>query len=146
MKIFLDTSALVKLYHQEAGTSELENVFAQATITHIFLSELAKIEFASTVWKKVRTKEMNEQQANETLAFFEQDFGTYSFVAVDRLIVEQARELITQYGKHGLRTLDSIQFSTAITLSERVEAFLTADNLLQTFLEAEGLRTHLPNK
>lgn len=27
MKIFLDTSSLFKLYHQESGTEELENVF-----------------------------------------------------------------------------------------------------------------------
>ena len=45
MKIFLDTSLLFKLYHQETGTSELESVFAQEKITHIFLSEISKVEF-----------------------------------------------------------------------------------------------------
>ena len=50
MKIFLDTSSLCKLYHQE--TEELEEVFSQVKITHIYLSEIAKVEFTSTVTKR----------------------------------------------------------------------------------------------
>jgi predicted nucleic acid-binding protein len=53
MKIVLDTSALFKLYHQEAGTVQLEAVFTHANITQVFLSEIAKVEFASAIWKKV---------------------------------------------------------------------------------------------
>jgi predicted nucleic acid-binding protein len=49
MKIFLDTSLLFKLYHQEADTAELEQIFALGNVTHVFLSELTKVEFASTV-------------------------------------------------------------------------------------------------
>jgi PIN domain nuclease of toxin-antitoxin system len=56
MKIFLDTSSLFKLYHQETGTQELEKIFELAKITHIFLSEITKLEFSSTVWKKVRNR------------------------------------------------------------------------------------------
>lgn len=60
MKIFLDTSSLFKLYHKETGTTELEELFLTAKITTIYLSEIAKIEFASTLWKKVRTKEISD--------------------------------------------------------------------------------------
>jgi uncharacterized protein len=74
MKIFLDTSSIFKLYHQEIGTVELENVFNRTNITHIFLSEITKIEFTSTIWKKVRTKEIFVEQAEITLALFENDF------------------------------------------------------------------------
>ncbi len=59
MKIFLDTSSLFKLYHQEIGTEELEALFRTKNITDIFLSEISKIEITSTVWKKVRTKEIS---------------------------------------------------------------------------------------
>lgn len=51
MKIFLDTSSLFKLYHKETGTTELEDIFSTEKITTVYLSEIAKIEFASTVWK-----------------------------------------------------------------------------------------------
>jgi uncharacterized protein len=58
MKIFLDTSSLIKLYHQEIGTAYLDTIFENFNINEIFLSELAKIEFDSAVYKKVRTKDL----------------------------------------------------------------------------------------
>ena len=88
MKIFLDTSSLFKLYHQEEGTEELEATFTKVKITHIFLSEISKVEFTSTIWKKVRTKEITELEARETLTLFESDFSKYNLVATDSLIIE----------------------------------------------------------
>jgi len=38
MKIFLDTSSLVKLYHKETGTEELENLFTSHNITTTVLT------------------------------------------------------------------------------------------------------------
>ena len=95
MKIFLDTSSLFKLYHHEAGTAELEKVFSEVKVTHIYLSEISKVEFTSTVWKKVRTKEITREQAQITLDLFESDFTKYHFIATDSLILEQARNLTT---------------------------------------------------
>ncbi len=141
MKIFLDTSSLFKLYHKETGTAELEEMFSAAKITSIYLSEISKIEFTSTVWKKVRTKKISELEANTTLELFETDFVKYSFIATDSIIIEQARIFTTKYGIRGLRTLDSIQLSTAVFLSQRVDVFFTADILLKSFFDAEGLRT-----
>ena len=48
MKIFLDTSSLLKLYHKESGTQELMDFFNKNTIEVIFLAELAEIEFTLT--------------------------------------------------------------------------------------------------
>lgn len=145
MKIFLDTSSLFKLYHEENGTEELEQLFSQVKITDIYLSELAKVEFTSTIWKRVRTKEITVEQAEMTLELFESDFVKYNFVTTDSLILEQARNLVTKYGIEGLRTLDSIQLSTCITLIKQVDAFYTADKLLRTLIEREGLATQMPN-
>ena len=144
MKIFLDTSSLFKLYHQEEGTEELEATFTKVKITHIFLSEISKVEFTSTIWKKVRTKEITESEARETLTLFENDFSKYNFVATNSLIIEQARNLTTQYGIQGLRTLDSIQLSMCIELENQVDVFFTADKLLKRLIELEGLPTQLP--
>lgn len=143
MKIFLDTSSLVKLYHRETGTEELENLFTSQNITTIFLSEIAKIEFTSTIWKKVRTKEITELEAKTTLELFETDFEKYTFIATDSIVIEIGRDLTTKYGMQGLRTLDSIQFSTAISLARQSDIFFTADKLLKSFFEAEGLSTEV---
>lgn len=143
MKIFLDTSSLFKLYHQEIGTEELEKVFSQREITHIYLSEITKVEFTSTIWKKVRTSEITTKQAEITLQLFESDFVKYNFVTTDSLILEQARNLTTKYGIDGLRTLDSIQLSTCISLMEQVDVFYSADKLLRLLIEKENLPTEM---
>lgn len=83
MKIFLDTSSLSKLYHHEKGTNELEQLFTTFSIDAIFLAEITKIEFASAIWKKVRTKEISQQQAKTTVALFESDCLKFSFIATD---------------------------------------------------------------
>lgn len=145
MKIFLDTSALFKLYHQETGTEELENVFLKSKITHIYLSEISKVEFSSTIWKKVRTREISSEQAKITTELFENDFEKYNFISTDSLIIEQARNLTKKYGLEGLRTLDSIQLSTCKVLEKQVDIFFTSDRLLNSLIEKEGLITQLPN-
>ena len=144
MKLFLDTSALFKLYHQETGTEDLERFFLKSKITHIYLSEISKVEFTSTLWKKVRTKEISLDQAKLTIEYFEGDFEKYNFISTDSLIIEQARKLTTKYGIEGLRTLDSIQLSTCKVLEKHVDLFFTADKLLNSLIEKEGLNTLLP--
>jgi len=145
MKIFLDTSSLFKLYHQETGTEELESVFLKSKVTHIYFSEISKVEFTSTIWKKARTKEISSEQAKITAELFESDFEKYNFISTDSLIIEQAKNLTTKYGLEGLRTLDSIQLSTCKVLEKQVDIFLTSDKLLNTLIEREGLITRMPN-
>lgn len=139
MNIFLDTCSLFKLYHKEVGSEDLERLFSSVAISAVFLSDLTKIEFTSTIWKKVRTREITEIQAQTTLALFEADFDKYSFIVTDSLVIEQARLLVSKYGTQGLRTLDSIQLSTAISLREQVGLFCTADKLLLSLFQSENL-------
>lgn len=144
MRIFLDTSYLFKLYHREAGTVKIEHIFSQGKVTEVYLSEITKVEFASSIWKKVRTGEITELEAITTLQLFERDSNKYTFVATNSIIIEQARNLVTKYGIKGLRTLDGIQLSSAIALAAAVELFVTSDNLLNSFLKEEGLQTENP--
>lgn len=143
MKIFLDTSSLFKLYHKETGTIELENLFSTSKISAIFLSEITKIEFTSTVWKKIRTKEISDKKGQTTLGLFDADCEKYTFVTTDSIIVEQARVLTSKYGHEGLRTLDSIQLSTAVSLVHLADIFITADQLLNSLFLAEGLSVEM---
>lgn len=139
MKIFLDTSSLLKLYHRESDTAELELRLSKLAISEIFLSEITKIEFSSAVWKKVRTKEISKMQAETTINLFEADFEKYTFIAIDSLLVERARILIAKYGVEGLRTLDSIQLASAVSMEQEVNIFLTSDRLLDACFKSEGL-------
>ncbi len=63
MIIFLDTSSLLKLYHDEIGTEELLDILSK-DIQAVYLSELAILEFRSAIWKKTRTNEITTETAN----------------------------------------------------------------------------------
>jgi predicted nucleic acid-binding protein len=139
MNLFLDTSSLFKLYHIENDTPRMAELLANYSISQIALAEIAKIEFASIVWRKVRIKEFTEHEAKRICKRFESDFAKYSFVPANTPMIKQARNLIEKYGKQGLRTLDSIQLATAISLSGQCELFVTSDKLLQSFFKQELL-------
>lgn len=139
MKLFLDTSSLFKLYHKEADTSVIASIFNAHSLTTVFLSELSKIEFSSIVWKKVRIREMHDSKAKEIIGHFELDLQKFTFIPIDNIIIEQAKNLIGKYGVSGLRTLDSLQLSTAVYLKNYADLFITFDKLLDSFFKQESL-------
>ncbi len=138
MNLFLDTSSLLKLYHKESETLELIN-FIEKNIKVIYLSELAKIEFNSAVYKKVRTKEISIAQAELVVSFFQNDYTKFKWIKFDSGIVDLAKKLVIQYGKDGLRTLDSLQLASAISGKTIINYYKTSDKLLFSIFEKEGL-------
>lgn len=143
MKLFLDTSSLLKLYHSEKDTEEIEFIFLKSNVTDVLLSEITKVEFASAIWKKVRTKEISPTVALTKIRLFDKDASKYTFSPLNSIIIEEAKFLIWKYKKEGLRTLDSIQLATYIILSKQVDLFHTSDKLLKTLLKKEGLPIEL---
>ena len=140
MKIFLDTSSLLKLYHKEEGTDELLKLISDK-IEQIYLSELAKIEFNSAIWKKVRTKEFTEKNAKQIITFFENDFDKYKWIPINNIVLNSAKELIKLYGNKSLRTLDAIQLACAISVKSKVNLFKTSDTVLNNIFKLENLIT-----
>jgi len=54
---YFDTSALVKLYHEESGTDKVENIFSSEDST-IIISEFAVVELYSTFYRLLRMNEI----------------------------------------------------------------------------------------
>ena len=137
MNLYLDTSSLFKLYHDEIDSEEIDNIFANHTINGIFISEIAKIEFISTVWKKIRKTEISQQKGLEIISLFKDDLNKYSIISIDSAILKKAELLFSKYGQGGLRTLDSIQLASAIFVKNQVQLFISADKLLDSFYKKE---------
>jgi predicted nucleic acid-binding protein len=114
MKAFLDTSSLLKLYHQESDTETLSNALAEVEV--IYLSELAQLEFCSAIWKKVRTQEIDSETAKVVISCFEEDYAKFSWIKLNTARINHATLLLNYYGTLGLRTLDAIQLSSALSL------------------------------
>ena len=143
MKVFLDTSSLLKLYHHEVGTEKLLNILSQG-VEEIYLSELAILEFHSAIWKKVRTSKIEVVTAKAVITCFQTDYTQFRWIQLDSKVIQLGRELLMKYGTTGLRTLDAIQLASALALKEQPKIyFFTADQLLQSFFEQEGLATIL---
>ncbi|MFT4155267.1 type II toxin-antitoxin system VapC family toxin [Parafilimonas sp.] len=87
---------MLKLYHRETGTSEIENLFSGFEIEIIFISEITRVEFYSAVWKKVRSLEISETAAVNTLRLYESDFEKYVFVITSPSIIEQAKNFVNK--------------------------------------------------
>ncbi len=138
MKAFLDTSSLIKLYHQEEGSDSVMEALSN-DVEEISLSELAVLEFRSALWKKIRGKELEEKVAIEVIACFHNDRDNFQWILLQSDIIESASHLLMKYGSRGLRTLDSLQLAAALTLKDEECVFLTSDKLLWTFLEKERL-------
>ena len=140
MNVFFDTSSLFKLYHREIGTEELMSLFNEIGIETIFLAELTKLEFSSAVWKKCRKNEIDETLATQLIEKFDKDSVKFSFIPESQLLRQKAKGLIGKHWRKGLRTLDSIQLSSALNVKNEIELFLTFDNLLSEISQIEGLK------
>ena len=141
MKIFLDTSSLIKLYHSEIGTDLLDKISEDFVINEIFLSDIAKVEFSSAIWKKVRTKDLTPNEASDIIISFNEDFSNYTFIELDEELISTAINLVNKYGIKGLRTLDSFQLASIIRVKSELSYAITADDLLKSLIESEGIET-----
>lgn len=134
MNAFLDTNAVVKLYHQEAGTANLTNFLAlhQSDLV-ITISDLTKIELHSTFLKRVRMKEIDLKTVYQVFAAFDNDTKMFNVIEVDHEIKKFSITLLNGVAyKRSLRTLDAIQLASAIVSHQivPVDYFVTADKKL----------------
>lgn len=143
MKIFLDTSSLIKLYYKEEGTSSLDKIFAENIISEIFISEITKVEFVSAIYKKLRTRNLHQQNVNDILNAFISDEHNYSIVLMSSEIIDISQSLIKKYGIAGLRSLDAMQLASVCSIKSQIELAITSDKLLNDFLISENIK--VPN-
>jgi predicted nucleic acid-binding protein len=140
---FLDTSALAKLYHEEAGSEYVERIVSQPGSTGI-VSRLSLIEMESVFAIKVRAGVLNENGRSIALRRLRAD------IARNRLIVgpaiepghyRSAAKLLRLHGvSRGLRTLDALQLATALNMLEAswISVMISADKRLCEVAEACG--------
>jgi predicted nucleic acid-binding protein len=128
MRVFLDTSALVALYHQEHGTAQVE---AYAKGAKIFISRLALTEFRSTLFRLVRGRILRLHEARALIDALKKDLQKYTIQEIDMNVWKESSDLIERLGdKINLRSLDALQLAAAKKTDQRssVREFVTLDN------------------
>ena len=140
---FFDTSALVKIYHREAGSDYVERITSQSG-SRVFISRLSLVEMESVFAIKVRTGELDAVGRSIGRRRFHAD------VAQGRLFVgppteekhfRSARELRMRFAvSHALRTLDALQLAVVLELHgvNVVSALVSADQRMCRVAEVCG--------
>lgn len=139
MSCFADSSALVKLYADEA---EHEPIRRLKTIA---VSQVARVEVPAALWRKQRLGDYAADVAQLLTAEFEADyFGTdhepprFAAVTVTNDVFDEAARLCAV---HGLRAYDGVQLSCALAArgaDADCTTFAVFDNALRAAAAAEG--------
>lgn len=147
---FLDTSAIVKRYAPETGSSRIRSLADPSSSLKIILSEITLPETAAAFSAKHRAPGgISQTKRNRLLALFLGHCSTeYKLLTVNHSILDHA-VLLTQ--KHKLRGCDSIQLATAPLANKALVlnsfhplTFVAADKDLLQAAKAEGLKTENP--
>jgi len=137
MICFLDTSALVKLFHQEEGSDQIVALFQQGA--QIWISDLARLEIMSALYRKFRNKELDELRLQTAVQAIDAQLQQFNIEPVNRLTMDEALMLLKLLGKnHGLRTLDALHLATFNLISEPTWYFVTADHNLMAAASTLG--------
>lgn len=137
---FCDTSAIIKLYHDETGSDWMEALFNDANAS-IIISELTRVELYSAICKKVRTQEITKNACDEAINNFEKDCQERFLVTLlDSRVVKKAQTLLKTYGKaQSIRTLDALQLAACLNEIAKAFRFICADANLLKVGEREGV-------
>ena len=140
---FLDTSALVKHYHAEAGAARVDAVLREPA-AELLISRLTLVETLSVFAIKVRTGEFDTAEFARLRGLFSTHVA-HRFYLVSRLLnadYERARNLLSNHGlSRQLRTLDALQLAVALRLHQAIplDHFVCADQRLCAIAALEGL-------
>jgi uncharacterized protein len=139
MTYFADSSALVKLYADEAGHEHVRQLDA------LVVAQIARVEVPAALWRKQRMGELASDAVVVLNAQFEYDwFGTddeprrFEPVRMTALVLEEAARLA---GVHGLRAYDAVQLATAVAVraaDPSITRFVAFDKDLRGAAGVEG--------
>ena len=131
MNVFLDTSALIKLYHHEIGTQRLIAFLTRSPNNiRIIVSDLMRVEFRSAIFRKMRRKEIQTEEVMRVIGIFESDISRFDVIEIGPRHTSIAINLFDTLGpKSLLRSLDALQIATAISVNDesKIERFICSD-------------------
>jgi len=141
---FLDTSALVKLFHEEQGSDVVERLVTQPD-NEIWLCELVRLEFLSSVYRRVRQGELTGEEADTVIECFEDQLSSLNVEPLGSGVLNEAESLMKEYGKAGgLRSLDALHLAACRLLAEDDWVFVCSDSRLCNVARTYGIAVSNP--
>lgn len=127
MVLYLDTSALVKLYLDEEGSELVFEATAQAE--EVATSTVAYAEARAAFSRRKREGDLDEEGHRRAVESLNHDWRGYVRQVVSNAVAYRAGEMAERYA---LRGFDAIHLASALRLGERFEnlEFLAFDDRL----------------
>jgi predicted nucleic acid-binding protein len=139
-RVFLDTSALVKLYRNEPNSALVRACLV--TDDDLLISELTPLEFDAACLAWVRQGLVVEADARGRMSAFASDLPNYRMVEIRGSTWARARTLLDQFAiSEGLRAPDALQAAAALDEHARtpIDLLVTTDSILARVAQAGGL-------
>jgi len=145
---YIDTSALLKRYNEEAGTEFINTLYEyiEKNNQYLFTSELTDVEFASAVFRLTREQKLTRDTAIGIIYNFEieSDIRLTNIPFHDGIIY-QAKSILSS---HHLKSHDAIQLASAMEARKYHDDlfFVADDEKLCKAAEQEGLPVLRPRE
>jgi uncharacterized protein len=147
---FLDSSALLKRYLSEIGTTWVQSLTAKASGNILLISRITSVEILSAIARRQREGSLTSEQTQTLQTIFQQHFtDQYELVELTPTLTTLAGELCA---RQSLRAYDAVQLASALTIlpiiaqsPENFLTFLSADDRLLRAAQLEHLQADNPN-
>lgn len=143
MKMFFDTSAIVKAFHKEIGTENVLRLLKEEN-AKIFLSELTIIEYKSALYRRYNNKQITEENLRNAFKAFDEFLKFVNMLPLNSFTIKEAEVLFSKYYQHGLRTLDALQLAAFTSMYDYKLFFVTADTKLYQIVKLANFKTINP--
>lgn len=151
---FLDSSALVKRYAPEVGSSWVMDLVDPRVRNTIVISQAALVEVVAALCAKAAGRTTSTPitllDRDRAIALFRRDAnGSYARQRVTNEIYRRGGNLCRQHD--GLRAYDAVQLACALALRDQLTffgtapVFVCADNRLLSIASLESLANDNPN-
>lgn len=144
MIYYIDTSALVKRYYTEKGSSWVHNLFQPEN--GLVASKVSYAELLAALARKRREKEIKEVDFTRAVESFQQEWKEFVVAEVTEAVFT---DLLSLVKRHPLRGFDAIHLCTALWFRKRLKTdvvFVCADHGLLTAAAAEGFSARNPEQ
>lgn len=148
---FVDSSALVKRYVQEVGTSWVRGITRRRADAYIYIASITSVEVTSAVARRRNGKFISASRASSILSRFRDHLsGRYNILEITPDLMKEAMKLTNT---HVLRAYDAVQLAVAIGLQRDWKdagfggiVFVSSDRDLNDAATAEGLTVEDPRQ
>lgn len=137
MILYLDTSALIKLYVAEEGTDSVQEAVSRVNV--VAASRVSYVEARAALARAWRESRIGKQDLRHAVSGLNEDWERFLVLEVTSDLARRAGDLAEEYA---LRAYDALQLASALILKGSIGAevsFLSFDEDLSHAAESAGL-------